>query len=202
MARVAAVPALAAAWFAAPPATLPLLSSSIFTLAAVTDFFDGALARRWDACTPFGAFLDPVADKLMVCTAVVLLAARASSSPAWWGPAAGWVLPAAAAAITGREVGMSALREWAASLGGKARAAVAVSWTGKVKTASQMAAVAALLATSGGGLGGFAPVFGPLLEAVAPLGPPLLLASALLGLASLGQYVAALWPWLSGAEQA
>ena len=202
LARVAAVPALAAAWFAAPPATLPLLSCSLFTAAAVTDFFDGALARRWDACTPFGAFLDPVADKLMVCTAVVLLAARAAAPPSWWGPAAAWVLPSAAAAIVGREVAMSALREWAASLGGKARAAVAVSWTGKVKTAAQMGAVAALLATSGGRLGGFPPALGGLLEAAAPVAPPLLLASAGLGLVSLAQYIAALWPWLSGAEAA
>ena len=97
---------------------------------------------------------------------------------------------------------MSALREWAASLGGKARAAVAVSWTGKVKTAAQMGAVAALLATSGGGLGGFPPALGGLLEAAAPVAPPLLLASSGLGLVSLAQYIAALWPWLSGAEAA
>jgi CDP-diacylglycerol---glycerol-3-phosphate 3-phosphatidyltransferase len=206
LARVAAVPALAAAWFVAPPSTLPALATALFSAAAVTDFFDGALARAWDACTPFGAFLDPVADKLMVCTAVVLLAARSGPgcAPAWWGPAAGWALPAAAAAIIGREVAMSALREWAASLGGRARAAVAVSWAGKAKTAAQMVAVAVLLATSGGGGdgGGFPAAFAPLLEAAAPVGPPLLLASAGLGLVSLGQYVAALWPWLSGAERA
>ena len=136
----------------------------------------------------------------MVCTAVVLLAARASTGPAWWGPGAAWMLPAGAALIIGREVGMSALREWAASLGGRARAAVAVSWAGKVKTAAQMGAVAALLATSGGGLGGFPPGLGGLLAAVAPLAPPLLFASAGLGLVSLAQYIAALWPWLSGAE--
>ena len=202
LARVVAVPALVAAWFAAPPAALPLVSATLFTAAAVTDFLDGALARRWGACTPFGAFLDPVADKLMVCTAVVLLAARASTAPAWWGPAAGWALPTAAAAITGREVGMSALREWAAALGGAARSSVAVSWTGKLKTASQMVAVAVLLATSGGGAGGFPAGVVPLLEVAAPVGPPLLLASAGLGLVSLGQYVVALWPWLSGAEKA
>src|SRR5690606_6348155 len=109
-------------------------ASGIFALAAVTDWFDGYLARRLEQSTPFGAFLDPVADKLMVAVALVLLVEEHANI---------WLtLPAAI--IIGREIVVCALREWMAELG--ERAQVAVSQWGKWKTAAQMGALVILLA--------------------------------------------------------
>ncbi len=108
-------------------------ASAVFAIAAFTDWLDGYLARRWEQGTPFGAFLDPVADKLMVAVALVLLTAEHSNL---------W-LTLAAAIIIGREIVVSALREWMAELG--ARAHVAVSNLGKWKTAAQMVALVILL---------------------------------------------------------
>ncbi|HLT04979.1 MAG TPA: CDP-diacylglycerol--glycerol-3-phosphate 3-phosphatidyltransferase [Pseudomonas sp.] len=109
-------------------------ASAVFALAAITDWFDGYLARRLEQSTPFGAFLDPVADKLMVAVALVLLVEEHATL---------WLtLPAAI--IIGREIVVSALREWMAELG--ARAQVAVSQWGKWKTAAQMGALVILLA--------------------------------------------------------
>lgn len=111
-----------------------MAASAVFAIAAVTDWFDGYLARRWEQSTPFGAFLDPVADKLMVAVALVLLVEEHHTL---------WLtLPAAI--IIGREIVVSALREWMAELG--ARAQVAVSNLGKWKTAAQMLALVILLA--------------------------------------------------------
>jgi CDP-diacylglycerol--glycerol-3-phosphate 3-phosphatidyltransferase len=109
------------------------LTTLIFGLAAITDWFDGYLARRWNQTSAFGAFLDPVADKLIVAVALVLLV-QAHPSP--------WMaIPAAI--IIGREITISALREWMAELG--QRATVAVSMVGKVKTTAQMTALLMLL---------------------------------------------------------
>ena len=108
-------------------------SSSVFAFAAATDWLDGYLARRLEQSTPFGAFLDPVADKLMVAVALVLLVQEHHN--VW--------LTLPAAVIIGREIVISALREWMAELG--KRSSVAVSWIGKFKTTSQMAALAWLL---------------------------------------------------------
>lgn len=84
-----------------------LAASAVFSLAAITDWLDGYLARRWQQSTPFGAFLDPVADKLMVAVALVLLVEAHANL---------WLsLPAAI--IIGREIVISALREWMAELG-------------------------------------------------------------------------------------
>lgn len=114
----------------------------VFVLAAITDWLDGYLARRLDQSTPFGAFLDPVADKLIVAVALVMLVAAYHSL---------WLtLPAMV--IVGREIVISALREWMAELGN--RSSVAVSRMGKVKTGVQMTAIALLLAAvPGSGLG-------------------------------------------------
>ncbi len=101
----------------------------IFAIAAITDWIDGFLARKLNQSTPFGAFLDPVADKLMVAIALCLLIERFN---AWY-----FTLPALV--IIGREIVISALREWMAELG--ARANVAVSYIGKVKTLVQMLAI-------------------------------------------------------------
>lgn len=106
----------------------------IFAVAAVTDWLDGYVARKYNQSTPFGAFLDPVADKLMVAIALLLLVSIHHDS-AWF--------VAAAAVIVGREIIISALREWMAELG--QRASVAVSYIGKIKTTLQMLAILVLL---------------------------------------------------------
>ena len=103
----------------------------VFAIAAITDWLDGYLARRWGETSAFGAFLDPVADKLMVAAALIVLVylERADS----------WL----AIIIIGREIAISALREWMAQLGAGRKTAVA--FVGKVKTVSQMTAIIALL---------------------------------------------------------
>lgn len=110
------------------------VAAFIFALAGVTDWLDGYIARRYNQSTAFGAFLDPVADKLMVASALVLLVQAHASL---------W-LTIPAVVIIGREIVISALREWMAELG--ERSNVAVSFIGKVKTAAQMASITVLLA--------------------------------------------------------
>jgi len=105
----------------------------IFLLAAVTDWLDGYLARVLNQSSKFGAFLDPVADKLMVGVALVLIV-QANPSP--------WIA-IAAAVIIGREIAVSSLREWMAEIG--ERASVAVSAVGKIKTTVQMLSILMLL---------------------------------------------------------
>ena len=107
------------------------LAMTVFALAAITDWADGYLARRWGQTSAFGAFLDPVADKLMVIAALIVLVwlDRADAS--------------LAIIIIGREIAISALREWMAQLG-KAKS-VAVAFIGKVKTVAQITAIIALL---------------------------------------------------------
>ncbi|MEM0955805.1 MAG: CDP-diacylglycerol--glycerol-3-phosphate 3-phosphatidyltransferase [Pseudomonadota bacterium] len=111
-----------------------LVAAGLFGLAAITDWVDGYLARRLGQMTEFGAFLDPVADKLMVAVALVLLVEQHADI----------LFTLAACVIIGREIVISALREWMAELG--ARTSVAVSFVGKVKTTLQMIAIVALLA--------------------------------------------------------
>lgn len=109
----------------------------IFAFAATTDWLDGYLARRLGQTSAFGAFLDPVADKLMVAVALVLLVDKNPTS------FPGLFLALPAAIIIGREIVISALREWMAELG--ERAEVAVSIIGKIKTFAQMFALVLLL---------------------------------------------------------
>jgi len=109
------------------------LASLIFVVAAFTDWLDGYLARLWNQESKFGAFLDPVADKLMVATVLILLVEDCQS----------WTLTVPAIIIIGREITISALREWMAEMGLRGR--VAVGWLGKVKTTLQMSALAWLL---------------------------------------------------------
>lgn len=104
-------------------------SGVIFFIAGATDMLDGYLARKLNQSTPFGAFLDPVADKLMVAIALGLLIERFAAD---WG----WVFTLPALIIIGREIVISALREWMAELGN--RTSVAVSMVGKIKTMAQM----------------------------------------------------------------
>ena len=108
-----------------------IISMWIFIAAAVTDWADGYLARRWNQTTSFGAFLDPVADKLMVAAALIVLTEK------------GFVDPFASLIIIGREITISALREWMAQIG-QSRS-VAVNILGKVKTVSQLVAIPFLL---------------------------------------------------------
>jgi CDP-diacylglycerol---glycerol-3-phosphate 3-phosphatidyltransferase len=107
------------------------LAMSAFALAAITDWADGYLARKWGQTSAFGAFLDPVADKLMVAAALIVLV--------WLDRAEAWL----AIIIIGREIAISALREWMAQLGQSN--SVAVAFIGKVKTGAQITAIIALL---------------------------------------------------------
>jgi cardiolipin synthase len=113
------------------PLDIGLASSAIFIVAALTDWFDGYLARRWNETSSFGAFLDPVADKLMVAGALLVLVEFRN------------VNAIIAFIIIGREIAISALREWMAQIG--ASKSVAVSSIGKIKTAAQMIAIPLLL---------------------------------------------------------
>lgn len=145
----------------------------VFAVAALTDWFDGYLARRLGQTSPLGAFLDPVADKLMVAVALVLLVQA--------DPRAVLALPAAV--IIGREITVSALREWMAELG--ARSQVAVSMVGKFKTTAQMVAIILLVL-------GADPWGLPFYD----LGLVLLYIAALLTLWSMLLYLRAAWPSL------
>jgi CDP-diacylglycerol--glycerol-3-phosphate 3-phosphatidyltransferase len=109
----------------------PILSA-IFAIASITDWFDGYLARRWDIASNFGAFLDPVADKLMVSTALIVLTGRY-----------GGIVAIPACIIMARELGVSALREWMAQRG--LRDTVKVGMQGKVKAALTMISLTLLL---------------------------------------------------------
>ncbi|MBF8221755.1 CDP-diacylglycerol--glycerol-3-phosphate 3-phosphatidyltransferase [Halomonas sp. 328] len=170
LARIAFIPLLVVIFYLPYGWSLPL-AAALFALAAITDWLDGYLARRWDQATPFGAFLDPVADKLMVAVALALLIERYESL---------WLtLPALV--IIGREIVISALREWMAEMG--KRGLVAVSWIGKVKTTLQMVALLLLL--------GFVPG-----APVAQVGVATLYAAAALTLWSMAQYLSAAWPHL------
>ncbi|MBK1700878.1 CDP-diacylglycerol--glycerol-3-phosphate 3-phosphatidyltransferase [Thiococcus pfennigii] len=171
--RIALIPVLVGVFYW-PASWAPLASAGIFTAAALTDLLDGYLARRWDQTSPFGAFLDPVADKLMVAVALVLLV-QADPSP---------LLATAAAVIIGREITVSALREWMAMIGARAR--VAVSLIGKFKTAAQMVAITLLLMRN--------PVVG---VPIYSLGIVLLYLAACLTLWSMMVYLRAAWPSLS-----
>ena len=149
----------------------------VFTLAAVTDWLDGYLARRWQQVSALGAFLDPVADKLMVAIALILLL-ESDPSPA---------LALPCAIIIGREITISALREWMAELG--SRAQVAVSTIGKLKTVAQMVAIGLLIYQQ------------DFIEIpIYITGFVLLYVAAVLTLWSMVVYLRAAWPSLNGQQ--
>ncbi|HEX7341722.1 MAG TPA: CDP-diacylglycerol--glycerol-3-phosphate 3-phosphatidyltransferase [Rhodanobacteraceae bacterium] len=137
--RVALLPVMVLVYYShAMYSAIPLHVSTIgaaiiFVLASVTDWFDGWLARRWNQTSPFGAFLDPVADKLMVAVTLFLLVQSHHTA----------LMAIVSAVIVGREIGVSALREWMASIG--KRAHVRVAMLGKIKTVMQMVAIVVLL---------------------------------------------------------
>jgi len=133
--RVALIPLVVGVYYLPthwlPVADRNLAATLVFIVAAVTDWFDGYLARRWNQTSAFGAFLDPVADKLMVAGALLVLVQLDR------------VNAVLAFIIVGREITISALREWMAEIG--ARKSVAVNSLGKIKTAVQMVAIPMLL---------------------------------------------------------
>lgn len=164
-------------FFYLPVGWAHLITTAIFGLAAATDWLDGYLARRLGATSAFGAFLDPVADKLMVATALVLLVDR---NPTDYH---GILMALPAAIIVGREITISALREWMAELGATRK--VAVNYIGKVKTTAQMVALLLLLYRE--------PLYG---IDTAELGFWLLYLAAALTLWSMTVYLMAAWPVL------
>lgn len=133
--RIAMIPLIVALfyfpsnWMSIP--SRDTIAALAFIVAALTDWLDGWLARRWNQTSSFGAFLDPVADKLMVCAALLVLLDLNR------------VDAFIALIIIGREIAISALREWMAKIG--ASGSVAVHWLGKVKTIAQMVAIPCLL---------------------------------------------------------
>ena len=138
-ARILAIPVFVGAYFLSSDGSNNV-AVAIFLVAAVTDWLDGFLARKLKKMTTFGAFLDPVADKLMVCTALVLLVSDHQLAERMMFKA---VFVISILIIVGREVSVVALREWMAELGN--RASVATSYLSKGKTTMQMIAIAFLL---------------------------------------------------------
>ncbi len=120
-----------------------MMAAFVFVLACITDLIDGYLARRLNQVTKFGAFLDPVADKIIVCSALVMIVEYYSLHAAEYFPYMHIVITVPALIIITREIVVSALREWMAEIG--KRAQVAVSWVGKWKTTIQMIAIAGLV---------------------------------------------------------
>ncbi len=177
--RVALIPLMVGVFYL-PDSWLSLsershASTVIFIVAAVTDWLDGFLARRWNETSSFGAFLDPVADKLMVAGALLLLVEFRDLNA---------VL---AFVIIGREITISALREWMAQIG--ASKSVAVSSLGKIKTVAQMVSIPLLLYHD--------PLFGldtPL------IGTWLLGVAAALTLWSMFYYLRKAWPLMQASS--
>jgi CDP-diacylglycerol--glycerol-3-phosphate 3-phosphatidyltransferase len=131
-ARIVAIPLVIGVFYLPlEPATRNLVATVLFIAVALTDWADGWLARRWNQTSSFGAFLDPVADKFLICAALLVLLHLDRVSPL------------VAFIIVGREIAISALREWMAQIG--AARSVAVHMLGKVKTATQMVAIPFLL---------------------------------------------------------
>ena len=175
--RIAAIPLIIFVYYLPPSKWMRPAACAVFTLAGLTDWLDGYVARRMNQMSKFGAFLDPVADKLMVTTALVLILQAH--------PTITNML--IAAIIIGRELTVSALREWMAELG--ARNIVAVSGFGKLKTIMQMVGLGAMLWEY--------PIFVlPTYE----FGLVLLLIAAGLTLWSMFIYVRAAWPNLTEEE--
>lgn len=148
------------------------VAAIIFAAASFTDWLDGYFARRLQQTSLFGAFLDPVADKLLVASSLLLLVGAKDIN----------YITIPAIIIVGREIVISALREWMAEIG--SRASVTVSYIGKVKTALQMVAIFLLIASP------------PVLSAWGVLGFILLYLAAILTMWSMVIYINIAWPQL------
>ena len=154
----------------APPThTLNVAAAAVFALASFTDWLDGWWARKFNQSSSFGAFLDPVADKLMVAAALIVLVEFSR------------VGAIVSLIIVGREIVISALREWMASVG--KRSNVAVAMIGKIKTAAQMLAILLLLYYDN--IGSFNTQL---------VGHVLIVIAAFLTLVSMAYYLKAAWP--------
>ncbi len=171
--RIVAIPLLIAIYYLpadwATAQERNLIATLIFIAAALTDWADGYLARKLNQTSAFGAFLDPVADKLMVAAALIVLVQLGRADAV------------VASIIIGREITISALREWMAKIG--AAKSVAVSMLGKIKTTAQMAAIPLLLYQ--------APLYG---MNTMQAGEWLIWLAALLTLWSMGYYLRMAWP--------
>ena len=168
--RILTIPVMAVCFYWQHPWS-NVLTTAVFVFGALTDWLDGWIARRFDMYSAFGAFLDPVADKLAVTVALFLVV---QAHPTMW-------MTMLSAVIVGREITISALREWMAQLG--AHGLVKVAGLGKLKTIVQMVAISCLLFRES--LFGL-PIFG--------IGEWLLAAAAALTLWSGADYVRAAWP--------
>lgn len=171
MMRILLIPVFIVVYYA-PFAHAHMAAALVFSLACLTDWLDGFLARKLHQISSFGAFLDPVADKLIVAASLLMLVGS--------GHLHYITLPAII--IVGREIVISALREWMAEIG--KRASVAVSYVGKVKTTLQMLAIILLLAFSG------SPSWWNI------VGTVLLYASAVMTIWSMIAYLKIAWPEL------
>ena len=171
--RIAFIPLLIGLFFL-PYAQAPLWATIIFTIAASTDCLDGYLARKHNQISPFGAFIDPVADKLLVAISLILVLYKS--------PEIYILIPVLI--IIGREIAISALREWAASLG--QTSLVSVSPAGKIKTIIQMCAIGCLI------------FYNPLLGVpIFDIGLTLLYLAAVLTISSMISYLKSAWPLLT-----
>ena len=196
LARVAAIPAFAYMYYQTTAWSAPGCCF-VFVLAAITDWLDGYLARKWNQSSAFGAFLDPVADKLMVACALVLLC---SLTPK--GVSHPYLVAVPSAIIIGREITMSALREWASAKGGDAHKAVKVNNLGKWKTATQMVAISVLLLVRDGvpkAMESFLPKM--LASELTNVGVVTLWVSAALAALSLYVYMAPVLKYMSSLSQ-
>ncbi|RCN56226.1 CDP-diacylglycerol--glycerol-3-phosphate 3-phosphatidyltransferase [Acidiferrobacter thiooxydans] len=181
--RIALIPVFVLVYFL-PVSWANVGTAGFFLLAALTDWLDGYLARRWNQSSAFGAFLDPVADKLMVATALIMIVANPKLHPPLLSTS---LFSVVVLVIIGREIAVSALREWMAEVG--KRKSVAVSVVGKFKTGVQMVAILLLLYER--------PVIG---VSAFRAGELLLYIAALLTLWSMGVYLKAAWPELTRGE--
>lgn len=174
--RILAIP-LVVVLFYLPHKWADPFAAMLFAAASITDSLDGYFARRMGLTSRLGAFLDPVADKLIVAVALVLLVSKDAH----------WVVVLSACVIIGREIAISALREWMAELGQRAR--VAVSSLGKIKTIVQMVGLSLMLYRY--------PILG---VDIYEIGLYLTVAAAVLTMWSAISYLRAAWPVLSAAD--
>ena len=176
--RIAAIPAVVVLFYSGVPNARPI-AAILFGIAAVTDFLDGWVARKYGQGSAFGEFLDPVADKLMVSIVLVMLV---QGDPDWH-------VDIIAMIIIGREITVSALREWMAIIGEQAN--VKVTWSGKLKTVLQMFGIGFMV---------FKEQFMGL--DIYEIGFALLVIAAVMTIWSMIIYLRAAWPFIAIRDQA
>lgn len=175
--RIAAIPAVVILFYSSIPNARPI-AAILFGIAAITDFLDGWVARRFGQTSAFGEFLDPVADKLMVAIVLVMLV---QGDPDWH-------VDTIAMIIIGREITVSALREWMAIIGRHTN--VRVTWAGKLKTVLQMFGIAFMVFEQ--------PFLG---VDIYRTGFLLLVVAAAMTIWSMWIYLQAAWPFIKNHEK-